>query len=156
MSYTTALLTANIPLIPSRYNRDILAIYAPNNRVLKEHRFISLIARRRRVRNSISKPVGRTQRWQTRASPARHQSFNGRSVILALRFMSACHLVLFHPVPHNILPHFRLLTFRHAHVRVSDARSLRPRWNLSLDWTRFSAAHFVRPSLFRKGERLDR
>lgn len=37
MSRTTALLTANIPLIPSGYNRDILAIYATNNRVLKEH-----------------------------------------------------------------------------------------------------------------------
>lgn len=59
------------------------------------------------MRDSVSKPVGRTQRWRTRASPARHESFNGRSVILALRFMSACHIVPFHPVPYNILPHFR-------------------------------------------------
>lgn len=35
-------------------------IHATNNRVLKEHRLISLIARRRRVCNSISKPVGLT------------------------------------------------------------------------------------------------
>lgn len=33
-----------------------------------------------------------TQRWRARASPARLESFNGRSVILALRFMSACHI----------------------------------------------------------------
>lgn len=148
-SHTTALLTANISLMPSSYNCDILAIYATNNRVLKEHRFISLIARRRRVCNFISKPVGRTQRWwRTRASSARHGSFNGRSVILALRFMS------YHTISHNISRTFAsllsiTLTSEWA-MHVLYAR------DETCPWTGLASRHFVRPSLFRQGERLDR
>jgi len=37
----------------------MISLHATNNRVLKERRLISLIAKRRRVCNSISKPVGR-------------------------------------------------------------------------------------------------